>query len=206
MYLKRIFILTFSLLLFSCNSVFAISINNNPPGSDVQTNNVVPVLNLDDSLKNLTYTISSTGASAGIRYRTSVIKVKFGKYVANINTLALIKDIKPAAGQTIYSTITVSREDIIACVGENHRAELEELFKDPAENMTIGATIQIYNTSTGTILANLNNPSDCDIAYNYGFGSKDVQDMKSRFQDGVGVNGPALPDTNSNVRPSVLVR
>lgn len=201
---KKSLILSLMMVLFMYSTVCAEKVENHYSGEKVSTNNVqIHTDPADDSLDCLTYTVVSTGASAGIRYRTSTIKVMVGNYPVTIDTLALTNGIKPSAGETMYSTITVTKEDLVKHIGEVHRKEIMDLLKDPQGNVTIGATIQLYNAYTGGVIAELNSASDCDIAYNYGFSSTDVNDMKSRFTGG---NIPTIPPGNDSVRPSILVK
>lgn len=205
---KKITVLTLILLLAFCNLALAVSLVDFQPGEELPSRTIEIGVKGDGTFKNLTYVISSTGATSGIRYRTSAITITIGGHTAIIDISSLVGS--APKGQSIYSQITVTKEDVIEAVGEQYRNDI--LTANP-ENVNIGANIQIYNAGTGAVLATITNRNDVSkIAGDIGFGSKDIEDMKTRWQENVGSGNPVVvdpePDPESNksgLRPSVLV-
>lgn len=161
----------------------------------------------DGSFFDLSYYISSTGATSGIRYRTSAITVTIGGYKATFDCSALM-GLTPKGGQSIYSQITISKQDLIDSIGKEHEDEINILLEKPVDNVIIGANIQIYNVATGVVLATITDREDvASVAGNIGFGQQDINDMKSRWQqDAVASPVQVKPMVNTEgLRPSVLV-
>jgi len=207
--IKKIALFTLIFTLFTYTLVFAVSLNNFSEGEEVHKNDINIISNMDNSFKSLKYMISSTGASSGIRYRTTAITISVGSYIATIDTMALV-NFKPAPGSTVYSQVTVTKEDVIRAIGEQHRAEVTQMLNNPSKYVNIGATIQIYNSGTGAVLATIRNRDDVSrIAEGIGFGSEDIADMKSRFQNNTGNSEHTViiePDPNDDgLGPAILV-
>lgn len=204
--IKKIAVLTMIMMLTICNLALAVSLTDFQPGGELPSSNIKIKTNIDGTLNFVSYIISSTGATSGIRYRTSAITITVGGHTAVIDISSLVGS--APKGQSIYSQIIVTKEDIIKAIGEQYRNEV--LTANP-ENVNIGAHIQIYNAGTGAVLATITNRNDVSkVAGNIGFGSKDIEDMKTRWQENVGSGNPVLinPDPvggGSGLRPSVLV-
>lgn len=219
--IKKITVLTLILMLAFCNIAFAVSLTDFK-GTEQPSRTIEIGVKGDGSFKNLAYVISSTGATSGIRYRTSAITVTIGGHTAVIDISSLVGS--APAGSSIYSLITVNKEDIIKAIGEQYRSDVE---KANPENINIGAHIQIYNAGTGSVLATIKNRNDVSsVASKIGFGEQDIKDMQSRWQEnggsgsivvidpepeggggGRGHDGKLLKpgDHGYGLRPSVLV-
>ena len=205
---KKVAMLVVLITLATFNIASAVQINTYSgkelPSADININT-----NIDDSFCDLTYLISSTGASSGIRYRTSAVTITVGGYTVIVDTMALV-NVRPSPGTTIYSQVIVTNEDIIKSIGEQHRAEVTAMLSNPSKYVNIGANIQIFNSGTGQILATIKNKDDVSkIAGDIGFGSKDIEDMQSRFQVNTGSTSTFTiePDPHdSGLRPTILVK
>lgn len=179
---KKITALTIILILAFCNLALAVTLIDFQPGEEIASSNIKIKTHGDGSLNFLTYVISSTGATSGIRYRTSAITVTIGGHKATIDISSLVGS--APSGQSIYSQIIVTKEDIISAIGEQYRNEVNTA--NP-ENINIGANIQIYNAGTGSVLATITNRDDvAKVAGKIGFGNQDIKDMQSRWQENGG--------------------
>jgi len=199
--IKKITVLTIILML-SCNLALAVTLTDFEPGEEMPSSNIQIMTHIDGTLDYLSYVISSSGATSGIRYRTSAITVTIGGHTAVIDITALVGSATP--GATVYSQITVTKEDIIKAIGEQYR---NEVLQANPENINIGAHIQIYNARTGDVLATITERDDvASVAGSFGFGQQDIGDMETRWQENSGSN-VIIPDQNvtPGLRPSVLV-
>lgn len=218
--IKKITALTLLFMLAFCNLALAVTLEDFFPGEEQPFRMIEIDTKGDNSLDKLSYIISSTGATSGKRYRTSAITVTIGGHTAVIDISSLVGS--APAGSSIYSLITVTKEDIIKAVGEQYRNDIQTA--NPA-NVNIGAHIQIYNAGTGNVIATITNRSDvASVAGKEGFGSKDIKDMQTRWQENVGTGNPVVSpqpepsggrghdgellkpgDNGYGLRPSVLV-
>lgn len=200
-------ILTTLFVLTMSSFALALSLTDFSPGDDIPNQNIRIIANYDGSFRGLSYIISSTGATSGIRYRTSAITVNINGHIATIDISSLVGH--ATSGQTNYSQITVTKEDIIRSLGEQYRSVVNNISP---ESIQIGANIQIYNAATGEVLATITNRNDvAPIASSIGFGSQDISDMESRFlQDNSGPviipDDPSVNPDGSGLRPSILVK
>lgn len=199
--------LTILFILTTSNLVLALSLKDLPEGTSISGQNINIKADIaNGSFKYLTYVISSTGATSGIRYRTSAITVTVGGHTAVIDISSLVGT--APKGQSLYSLITVTKEDIIKAIGEQYR---NDVLQANPENINIGAHIQIYNAGTGAVLATITNRNDvASVAGGIGFGSKDIDDMKTRWQENAGSGSTVVIDpepegNKSGLRPSILV-
>ena len=209
---KKTVVLTL-LILFVTYSV-CLAVSNETIIGELPSNDINIHMNMDGSFRKLEYIISSTGATSGIRYKTSALTITVGGYKVTIDTMSLV-NVKPSPGTTIYSQVIVTNEDIIKSIGEQHRAEVTSMLNNPGKYVDIGANIQIYNSGTGEVLATIKNKDDVSkIAGDIGFGSKDIEDMQSRFQVNTGTTTIVTipePDPNGDnesrgLRPAILVK
>lgn len=206
--LKKIVTLTMSMfmLLTFCNSAFALNLEDlesfdSSAGQNIYKNTDFAT----GALTDISYVISSTGATSGIRYRTSAITVSIGGQTATIDISSLVGH--APSGTQLYSLITVSVGDILSAIPNPNSPEVIQALKNPS-SIQIGANIQIYNAGTGEVLATITNRDDvAPIASSIGFGSQDISDMQSRFLGDTytPVILPEEPD-NSGLRPSILVK
>lgn len=173
--------LTIMFILATSNLVIALSFKDLPEGSSVISQNINIKADIaTGSFKYLTYVISSTGATLGIRYRTSAITVNIRGHTAVIDISKLVGSATP--GATVYSQIVVTKEDIITAIGEQYR---NDVLETKPENIKIGAHVQIYNAATGDVLDTITNSDDvASVAAKYNFNQQDIEDMKTRWQDG----------------------
>jgi len=208
----RLSLLVLILTLITCKQTLAVSLVDLSPDDKVPQQNIEINTDMaDGSFVDLSYVISSTGATSGIRYRTSAITVTIGGYKATIDISHLVGH--APSGQSLYSLIRVTKEDIISGIGLAHEAEINTSLETPEKNIIIGANIQIYNAGTGAVLATITNREDvAQIAGPIGFGPKDIADMETRFQqdsttfqevDTIIEEPIAKP--NKGLRPSILV-
>lgn len=208
-------VLTLVFVLVFCSQVFAINVEDLPEGIGISDQNININANIEDgSFENLTYIVSSTGATSGIRYRTSAITITLGGQTAVINISSLGGT---PSGVHQFTQITIDKEDIIKALPSANLAQLNAAFANPS-SIQIGAQIQIYNAGTGQVLANITNRDDvAPVASEFGFGSQDIADMESRFQQNGYSSGPVTPPNNNpdtplqpgdqgyGLRPSILV-
>lgn len=201
--IKFIVALTTLFILTMSSTAFALGAFDIPSGEDIPSKNIERVKYPDGTLRYINYVISSTGATSGIRYRTSAVTVNVGGQTAVIDISSLGS--APTPGEQQFTRITISKQDILkALPGLSDSA-----FNNP-EDIQIGAHIQIWNAGTGEVLATITNKNDvASVAGAIGFGKQDIADMESRFlQDS---SGPViLPEDKSvdqsGVRPSILVK
>ena len=207
-----------------CNLALALNLEDLESGDPRAGQNVLINKNYGTGqLQDISYVISSTGATSGTRYRTSAVTVTIGGHTATIDISSLVGT--APAGSQLYSLITISKEDILSKMGAS-RSEVKQILNlKPGETLRtedikIGANIQIYNAGTGAVLATITNRSDvASVAGGIGFGSKDISDMESRWQSnpvvidpepegsGRGEDGKQLKpgDQGYGLRPSVLI-
>lgn len=211
-------------MLFTNSVALALEFIDLPPGTHKPVENININGNLDGSFSDLSYIISSSGATSGIRYRTSAITITIGGHTATIDISSLVGK-NNVAGQTGYSQITVTGQDIINNIGQQYASQIHELLKNPAKNVVIGANIQIYNAGTKAVIATITKREDvARIAGSIGFGSQDIRDMQTRWQESAaalttpfnnpnnnpnnnsGINGFNNSNgPNTGLRPSILV-
>lgn len=140
----------------------------------------------------ISYVISTTGGSTNIRYRTSEIRIVVAGNVYRLNTLDLQK-LVPKAGETVHSLVTITAQNIVDGMNEERKriglptlseseiADIKKSLDDPSK-IEIEATIDIYNKSTGKVLDKIRDVNDISgIAGKYGFSTKHMEDMESRF-------------------------
>jgi len=181
-------------MLFNTIS-YAVIVITKQLGDQTSTDNIEVNYNLKGLFKSISYTITDTGASSGIRYRTNQITFDINGMKGSIDAID-IANIKPAPGQTIVSVIIIEFEDIKEALiktaqknGDYQLVELlnnddylRELLKDP-KNIEIGAVIEIYNASTGEHLDWIRNEDEVEkIAGEHGFSSKSIEDIKTEFK------------------------
>lgn len=192
----------------TCNIVLALGVVDLPPGSAAPGADISINGKMDGSFKALTYLIESTGSTSGTKYRTSALTITVGGYTATINIVGL--GTPPRPGQLQYTLITITTQDILNNISPQYRAQVTELLKNPVDNVTIGANIQIYKPASGQVLATITRSQDiAEIAGAYGFGNTDMNNMRTRWQD----TPPSIivPPENKEIlptaglRPSVLV-
>lgn len=206
---KKIAVLTMVMMLTICNLALAeVTLIDLESGDPRAGQNVLINKNYDTGqLQDISYVISSSGATSGIRYRTSAITITIGGHTATIDISKLVGSATP--GSTTYSLITVTKEDILSSMGAG-RSEVEEILNQQpvetlrTEDIVIGANIQIYNAGTGAVLATITNRNDvASVAGRIGFGSKDISDMESRWNN----SSVVIPEEHkgSGLGPSILV-
>lgn len=169
--------------VFGLGQALAVQVDDNCTAPFAGTINVFT--NPDGSFADLKYVISSTGATSGIRYRTTGITFAIGGYSGTIDMESLM-GIKPGPGQTQTSVITINASDILNTlqVPPDQQAGVLQQLNTPGK-LSIGAVIQIFNANTGDVLATIDNENQIDsVAGQFGFGSQDISDMHSRFQGG----------------------
>lgn len=168
-------------------------------------------------LEQFIYSISSTGAVTGTRYRTTAITVEIGGMTAVISTKKIVEASPPPGKQEFYD-ITVTGEDIInqykrqvgrELTGDEIR-DFENAFAKP-DRINIGAHIELYNAGTGKVLETITSIDEIrSKAPKHGFGEKHLKDMESRFKQ---QNRPRPPNPSkeddsppkTGLRPSVIV-
>ena len=222
---KSIFLLTV-LMLFMCskmalaeNKFFTVIHDIGSLGRDLPSKPVKIERNKEDgSFNQISYVISSTGATSGIRYRTAEINVTIGNYTYYITAEDIRREI-PASGKTTHDLIIITRENIIDWINEDRRkkglgklteAELEEIYRlmDNANNIKIGAKIEIYNANTGKVLDTITSAEEVTpIARKHGFSQNHINDMLTRFN----YQPIEQPDSNplsgkEGLRPSIIVK
>ena len=196
-----------------CNIAFALNLEDLESGDPRAGQNVLINKNYGTGqFRDISYVISSTGATSGVRYRTSAVTVTIGGHTATIDISSFVGT--APAGTSLYSLITISKEDVLSRMGSSRSAVEQILNLAPGETLktediVIGANIQIYNAGTGAVLATITNRSDvASVAGGIGFGSKDISDMESRWKDtSVVILPEEIPEGDgSGLRPSVLVK
>lgn len=196
--LTIIFILSFN------NIAQALTLKDLPAGTSAPDQNISINAAIDGTFNAITYVISSTGATSGIRYRTSAVTVTVAGQTAVIDISKLVGH--APAGTHLYSEITITRADILNAIPAAYRDQADLALNDP-EKVIIGAHIQIYNASTGAVLATITNKDDvASVAGAIGFGSQDISDMESRFNSGEITVQQQTTTDKSGLRPSVLVK
>ena len=210
-------ILLMILLVIQSIFVFAITIRKSDKHS---TSGIEMQLYDDGSLKELKYSISSTGATSGIRYRTPAITVEIGGMTTVISTKKIVEALPPPGKQEFYD-ITVTGEDIIDQYKRQVGRELtvdeikdfENAFAQP-DKIGIGAHIELYNAGTGEVLETITSIDEIrSKAPKHGFGEKHLKDMETRFnkqsQQDIELGDPWNDEADevpkTGLRPSVIV-
>jgi len=205
MRMLKIALIAVLIVLIAASPVAAITLTDLPPGQDLYDENIKILKYANGDFRGISYMIKSTGATSGIRYRTSAVTVDINGVIATVDISHLVG--KATAGKTNASIIAITTEDIIASVGEQYRSQVENM--NP-EEIQIGAHIQIYNKGTGQVLENITSQDQVyDKASKWGFGSQDITDMKTRFLQDY-TSGPVIIEEEHEygygVRPSILVK
>lgn len=141
----------------------------------------------DGSLTQINYFISSTGATSGIRYRTTFYYITLRDTAGNpIATFQFKPSLTaPPPGETLIDMYTVTSQDLLGA-GFSESSLLISNFA----SISLSATIEIYNANTGNVLETFGDKSSVPTtiypvidqkAGSIGFGSKDIQDMKTRY-------------------------
>lgn len=172
------------------------------------------------TLEQFIYSISSTGATSGIRYRTPAITVEIGGMTTVISTKKIVEALPPPGKQEFYD-ITVTGEDIIDQYKRQVGRELtvdeikdfENAFAQP-DKIGIGAHIELYNAGTGEVLETITSIDEIrSKAPKHGFGEKNLKDMETRFnkqsQQDIELGDPWNDEADevpkTGLRPSVIV-
>lgn len=186
-------VLLTSIFVFTMSAIaFALSVNDIPAGEDMPSDNITRITHNDDSLRAITYYVSSTGATSGTRYRTSAITINVGGQTAVIDISSL--GTPPAPGEKQYTLISVTQQDIIKALPNPNDPAVIQALNNP-DSIHVGAHIQIYNAGTGQVLATITNKDDvAPIAGSYGFGNVDITQMESRWKWNIGTGNPVDPD------------
>lgn len=204
--IKLIVALTTLFTLTLSTAAFALGVYDISPGENILSQNIERVKYPDGTLKDISYIISSTGATSDTRYRTSAITVNVGGQTAVINVTGL--GIKPSPGEVQYTKITIAQQDILNALPNPADPAVIKALNNP-DSIQVGAHIQIYNAGTGEVLATITRKNDVQsIASGYYFGQKDITQMESRF---VNDSRPVIIEDKpegdgSGVRPSILVK
>lgn len=104
-----------------------------------------------NSLTEIDYWVSSTGATSGIRYKTIYYYITMHRPDGTSVTFSFQPTVSsPPPRQTIINKITVTAQDLL---GAGFTAD--ELQVQNFDRITISATIQIYNAYTGTVYATI---------------------------------------------------
>jgi hypothetical protein len=138
----------------------------------------------DGQLREIIYFTRSTGATSGIRYRTTNIYVTATNANGTVAALQIPANFpSPPPGEAWLYQVTIHRSDLLA-VGADP-ASLNNLSR-----IAIGADLQIHNASTGVVLRTINNgptsvvyPQIDQLGPDFGFGQHNLDEMKSRFAD-----------------------
>ena len=199
------FILIQSVLSFASSNVI-IEKSNNVPSKPIE-------LTTDDEglLDTIKYTTSATGATSGIRYRFTELKVGLGEFTYILDTKNLV-GANPPAGKTEYYDITITRENIIASIEKQYGRELtyremedlERAFARP-NRITLGGTVEIYNASTGQVIDTLRNANELTRARQYGFSNHHIQDMLTRFNEKMPLPHEEKPQ-GGGLKPGIIVK
>ena len=194
--MKKILILVLTIFLMMPSSTFADETNFD---FDADIGTIPPepiryIQNDDKIFEEISYVISSTGASSGIRYRTSEIRIVVAGHVYRLNTLEL-QEMIPKSGETVHSLITINTQHIIAGMNKERKrngleplseseiATIKNSLNDPAK-IEIEASIDIYNKATGEVLDRITDINDiAHIAGKHGFSKKHMEDMESRYRN-----------------------
>ena len=145
---------------------------------------------MNGSLTEIDYYISSTGASSSTRYRTVRYYVVLSNQDDTTATFSFQPSVSaPPPGQTIIDKITVTAQDLLDAGFTPNSLLLANLNR-----ISIGADIEIYNGNT--IYRSIYNPpagtnQPTSIVYpqldqlgpDFGFGTQDINDMKTRYAD-----------------------
>lgn len=177
--------LTVGFILASALPALALKVEDHPADSYRYTDTVeVSFDRRTGLLKAITYNITNTGATWGIRYRTKEITFEVGDFAGSIDALSL-RSVRPQPGQRTVSVITITVDDIAEAVGATNDENFRQLVSQPGA-LKIGAVIEIYSAATGKVLDTITDPSQIEaIAGKYGFDRGSIEDMHSRFKGGI---------------------
>ncbi len=209
---KRVLILLMVFLLLQVNFSLANSQVTIEKSNGGVPSDPVEVLKLDNgSLKSIKYTTSATGATSGVRYRFTELKVGLGEFTYILDTKNLV-GASPPAGKTEYYDITITRENIIASIEKQYGRELtyremeslERAFARP-NRITLGGTVEIYNASTGQVIDTLRNANELTRARQYGFSNHHIQDMLTRFNEKMPLPHEEKPQ-GGGLKPGIIVK
>lgn len=152
------------------------------------------------TIGNIQYPITSTGATSGIRYRTTEITFAIDNddshYQGSINAQTLV-NVQPGPGQSIKSLVTFDVNDIMQALGvpADKVSQVQGFFVKDPNALKIGAVIEIFNASTGEVLDTIYSEDQIDlVAAKHGFGPGDIEDMHSRFIGGKFSEPPLEPE------------
>lgn len=151
------------------------------------------------------YYVSSTGATSGVRYRTTMYYIVLHNPDGSSATFSFSPYVSPPPpGQTVISKFTVTAQDLL-----DAGFTPDSLKVSNFDNITRGADIDIYNANTGVIYRTIYNPppdvrNPTEIVYpqldqlgpDFGFGSTDIADMKTRYADKLIPGAEQSPDSS----------
>lgn len=184
--MKSIVITTISIILIlgSSFNIFALSVNKPIEGETLPESDINIKQKLNGDFEELTYIITDTGATSGIRYRTTGITFELNGIKGTLKATELT-NYKPTPGEKITSIVSIDTADLVKIFGEENKAKVEEALKNP-ENLKIGANIEVYNASTGKTLTTITdedyiNGTIYEKIKKYGFNGGHAEDMRSRW-------------------------
>lgn len=173
-------------LLGMWNASFALALSSvDYPGPMPNPN--LKIITNESSLSRIDYYVSSTGATSGIRYRTKQYYITLrDENGSPIATFQFKPDLNPPPpGQTKITMYIITAQDLI-----NAGFPPSSLIIDNFSRISLSATIEIYNANTGQVLSSFGDKYSTPTtiypvidreAGRLGFGSRDIQDMKSRY-------------------------
>jgi hypothetical protein len=156
------------------------------PNIDYETTGSSPT----DTLTKIDYWVSSSAPTSSIRYKTLEYYIVLHNSDGTVSKVFSFQPTVsiPSSGTVIDEFIVTAQNLIDAGFTQN------DLTLQNLSQVGLSATIEIYNDSTGDVLATFGDqnsiPSTIDpiiqqTAGNIGFGSTDINDMESRYVDDI---------------------
>jgi len=150
-------------------------------------------------LTEIDYYVSSSAPSNSVRYKTLDYYITLWNNGNPTSTYHFRPTVSPPPSGTITDKFIVTATDL-----EGAGFTQNDLSVSNFSNISLSATIEIYNASTGVIYTTFGNadstPHDIypiidQVGATYGFGQQDIVDMKTRFT--YLNNSPPLPGGGS---------
>ncbi|MQL51856.1 hypothetical protein GFC01_06170 [Desulfofundulus thermobenzoicus] len=171
-------------VMASALPALALKVDDHPADEYKYEDTIMPVRGDKGLLEAITYNVTNTGATSGIRYRTKEITFQVGDFAGWIDAADLRKA-RPQPGQRTVSVITITVGDIAEAVKQPDSDEFRQLVSQPGM-LNIGAVIEIYNAATGEVLDTISSPDQViPVTSKYGFDRGSVEDMLNRYKGDV---------------------
>jgi hypothetical protein len=205
--MKRIFLtaLLLGVLNFLCCVPSVLAFSDNQVSGPLPSPSIVPRIS-GNSLTEIDYFVSSSAPTNSIRYKTLDYYVTFHNTDGTTITYTFQPIVSAPPSGIVYDEFVVTAADL-----ESAGFSPSSLQESDFSKISLSATIEIYNASTGTVYdtfgTSISTSESIDpvieqVGATYGFPQQDVVDMESRFTDTLNPPGAIAPNSFCSLDPT----